>query len=360
MKPGYWGDGYWGSYWGPGYWRAATPVTSDAVAVYEAFGLLSRDSAVPLEAIGVAISSRGESFESVQPLLRDHQAAFESLLLRSVDSVFPVEALGGHTKDVGSPIESIGFVIGDRISAFESVQPVSSERLENIESLRSALVSAVQTYEALASLSKSQAAPIEAKGQLSVSGVAPYEGVGGLQGEMTLTLETARFLSKDLSAVLEATGAVRVDLLLRFSAVGSPAPLPAFGRVEMGPGNPGLQIQLTVDPEPYEPYRWPKRYSVILGLQGSVTIQDFGVVAVDRELTLRGEVLDDTLVSVIDGYYRMRWAKFLFKDWLGNEFTVRIKRFAHVPHGRLRISSYQMDLHVLSIQKLFGAVYTGG
>lgn len=137
--------------------------------------------------------------------------------------------------------------------------------------------------------------------------------------------------------------------------------LGTFGRAALGPT--GSQTTFNCDPEPYEPYQWPKRHSVHPGLQGAVTIQDFGVYAADRRLTLRGgfdQPMDDDVVKTMDGYYRSRGTKYRFTDWLGNDFTVFIASFTHTPHGRLAISSYQMELQVVSIQLLFGAAYTGG
>jgi len=139
-----------------------------------------------------------------------------------------------------------------------------------------------------------------------------------------------------------------------------PATIPAFGRLTIGPT--GGETTFTTDPEPYEPYQWPKRHSVHPGLQGAATIQDFGVFAADRRLTLEGsfdQPMDDTVVKILDGYYRTRGATFVLDDWLGNKFTVFIAAFTHRPHGRLAISAYRMELQVVSITNLFGSAYTG-
>lgn len=136
-----------------------------------------------------------------------------------------------------------------------------------------------------------------------------------------------------------------------------PPLIPAFARVALGPT--GAQTTFTTDPEPYEPYRWPKRVSVHRGLQGAITIQDFGVFAKDRQLQLSHDVMDDEVIKTLDGYFRTKGATFRFTDWLGNDFTVFILSFTHVPHGRLAISSYELALHVLGITQLFGSPYTG-
>lgn len=137
--------------------------------------------------------------------------------------------------------------------------------------------------------------------------------------------------------------------------------IPPFGRVFLGPT--GALVQFTTDPEPYSPYLWPKRFSVHPGIGGAVTIQDFGVFAKDRRVNLRGgdpnSWMDQEVVRAMDEFFRTKAGLFNFTDFLLNDFTVFIESFTHKPHPNLVISEYEMVLHVLTINLLFGATYTG-
>ena len=132
--------------------------------------------------------------------------------------------------------------------------------------------------------------------------------------------------------------------------------IPSFSRVFIGPN---YETQLTVDPEPYEPADWPKRFSIQKGLQGASVVQDFGTYAGDLTVTLRHETMDNGIIRALDGYYRTRGATFKLKDWLLNEFVVFIARFKWTPDVHLDKSGYEMTCNVVSITKLFGEVYTG-
>jgi hypothetical protein len=134
--------------------------------------------------------------------------------------------------------------------------------------------------------------------------------------------------------------------------------IPSFGRIYLGPD--GDEKQLTTDPEPYEPYKWAKRHSIHQILNGGTIIQDFGVWSGDRILTLKHESLDNELVKAIDGYYRTRGQVFHLTDWLGNDFDVFIQDFSHVPDLHLAKSQYQLEARVITINKAWGATYSGG
>ena len=121
--------------------------------------------------------------------------------------------------------------------------------------------------------------------------------------------------------------------------------------------------QLTTDPEVYEAYRWPKRASVLKGLEGSVTIQDFGVYAADLELHLSSganQYMEQEAVEAIDALYRVQGATYTLTDWLGNEFTVFILSFQPKPTFIGTLWTYEMTLQVTAITTLLGTSYSGG
>ena len=126
--------------------------------------------------------------------------------------------------------------------------------------------------------------------------------------------------------------------------------------------------QFTTDPQDYSPLNWTKRHSVLPGLQGSVTIQDFGTFKKDDVVRLRSGdgFLTKAKVSTFHAKFRTKGATFSFTDWLGNAFTVFIRSFTPVPtfipddpDGSGTLYRYDMELQVVSISTLFGAAYTG-
>lgn len=120
-------------------------------------------------------------------------------------------------------------------------------------------------------------------------------------------------------------------------------------------------IQFTTDPRTYEPV-WPKRQSIHGGLQGAVTVQDFGVFAKDQRLRLEsgGQWLTRTVVDALDARFQTRGAAYPFKDWVGTEATVFIVAFDPID-ARLGgdLYEYRMELRVLALTKVRGVAYVG-
>lgn len=132
--------------------------------------------------------------------------------------------------------------------------------------------------------------------------------------------------------------------------------VPALGVVTLG------GIQFTTDPQIYNPMAWPKRFRVHKGLEGSVTIQDFGTFQKDNMVRLGSGAtgyLEETVVESLHGFFRTRGATFTLTDWRDNEFTVFITRFEPVPTFIASLYTYDMELQVRVITKLFGTVFTG-
>lgn len=128
-------------------------------------------------------------------------------------------------------------------------------------------------------------------------------------------------------------------------------------------------VQFTTDPQDYSPLNWEKRHSVLPGLQGSVTIQDFGTFKKDDVVRLTSGAsgfLTQSVVASFHGKFRTKGAVFSFTDWLGNSFTVFVKSFVPVPtfypddpDGSGTLYTYNLELQVVNISTLFGAAYTG-
>jgi hypothetical protein len=137
-------------------------------------------------------------------------------------------------------------------------------------------------------------------------------------------------------------------------------PLTARGTVTLG------SVQFTTDPGIYEPFNWKKRMSKHPGLQGAMTIQDFGRFAKDLTIRLGSggqngsqQYLEQAAVVALDGYYAAKGVTYTLTDWLGNEFTVFIEEFRPVPTFLGSLFTYEMSLHVLGIAKLFNSTYGG-
>ncbi len=132
--------------------------------------------------------------------------------------------------------------------------------------------------------------------------------------------------------------------------------LAARGTVYLG----GLRF--TTDPQTYAPLTWRKRQSVHPGLDGAMTIQDFGVHAKDNTVRLASGsagYLERSLVVSLHALYRTKGATYTLTDWAGNEFTVFIRDFQADPTFIGTLWTYTMELHVLAIAKLFGVTYSG-
>ncbi len=132
--------------------------------------------------------------------------------------------------------------------------------------------------------------------------------------------------------------------------------VPAIGTVFLG------GIQFTTDPQIYNPLIWEKRHSVLQGIEGSVTIQDFGTFQKDDTLRLgsgSAGYLEESVVELLHGAFRTRGGSFTLIDWRDNEFTVFITSFEPVPTFLGSLYTYSMGLQVRTIVKLFGTVFTG-
>lgn len=121
-------------------------------------------------------------------------------------------------------------------------------------------------------------------------------------------------------------------------------------------------VQLTTDPETYEAFNWPKRWSKHPGIAGATVIQDFGRFARDLVLRLvsgRSQFLHEDVVKAIQTAHGTKGALYALTDWMGNEFDVYIADFTPVPSGLPELYTYTLELHVWTITKLFGTSYGG-
>jgi hypothetical protein len=143
-------------------------------------------------------------------------------------------------------------------------------------------------------------------------------------------------------------------------------PLETLGLITIG------GVQLTTDPSVYKPFVWPKRISVLPGIGGSVTIQDFGRFKGDLRLRLESgpsQFLTHDCVNALDALFATAGGIFTLTDWLENEFRIVMTDWqptpANIPDlgdddeivGMLYL--YTMDLQVDDIVKLRGATYGG-
>ena len=122
-------------------------------------------------------------------------------------------------------------------------------------------------------------------------------------------------------------------------------------------------VQLTSDPEKYEHYDWPKRWSKHPGIGGSVTIQDFGHVARDLVLRLESgahQYLTLEVVRALDTAHRSKGVVYAVTDWLANDMDVFIARFKPESTRLPGLFTYSMELHAWTIRTWLGATYTGG
>jgi len=119
-------------------------------------------------------------------------------------------------------------------------------------------------------------------------------------------------------------------------------------------------VQLTTDPQVYQPLRWPKRVSVHQGIGGSVTIQDFGTYPADGKITIgsgSGGFLEQGVVDDLVGMKNARGATYTLEDWLGNEFEVFILSFDPEPTFIGSLWRYTMELQIVEIITLLGTSY---
>jgi len=133
-----------------------------------------------------------------------------------------------------------------------------------------------------------------------------------------------------------------------------------FGRLAIGPT--GSPVYFTADPRSYRPWQWKKRASFHPGIQGSMTIQDFGVVSKDLVIEIESPedaFLEASVVKQLHEMYRTKGAVYRLTDWVGNDFTVWLEDFQPEANENLPGYRYSMRLKVQSITTLFGAPYTG-
>lgn len=120
-------------------------------------------------------------------------------------------------------------------------------------------------------------------------------------------------------------------------------------------------VQLSTDPEVYDPLDWPKRFSSFEGAGGSVTNQDFGLFAADLQATLasgKNGLLDTATVKLLQAKYRQKGVAVTVKDGVGNEFVALMRHFKPT-RAFADLWRYEMTLQVVSITTLLGDAYTG-
>ena len=137
----------------------------------------------------------------------------------------------------------------------------------------------------------------------------------------------------------------------------------ARGRVFLG-GN-----QFTADPSIER--QWTPRQSVLMGIGGTSTVQDFGRRAKDLYLTLSSASpagsanwMSAALKKAIDAMFFVRGAVFSYSDYTGLEASaVKIIDFTPKPtflkDEKFVLYEYTLRLKVVTITKLDGAVYGG-
>ncbi len=142
----------------------------------------------------------------------------------------------------------------------------------------------------------------------------------------------------------------------------------ARGKVFLGTkiGSPSAfsaAAQFTFDPKIERV--WPPRLSMLKGIGGTVTEQDFGLFAVDMVLTLtsEGNWITADFKNYVDGLRAVRGAQYSYKDYTGLEGKVKILDFSpeatFVRDGAFVLYEYSLRLQVKTLSKLNGATYTG-
>lgn len=121
--------------------------------------------------------------------------------------------------------------------------------------------------------------------------------------------------------------------------------------------------QFTTDPKIQR--NWSPRQSVLPGIGGTVTIQDFGRWAKDMVLTLTsgGNFMGAELKTQIDVLMMTRGATYTYTDYEGLEATVKILDFqpqaTFIRDRALVLYEYTLILQIVTLTKLAGATYTG-
>jgi hypothetical protein len=352
-----------------------------AVAIpYEAMRAgITEGGAVPYEARWVPVAQRITPIESRIALVETQGIPFVADLGLVAQDVPIFEALGGLHPASVAPYEAGKGLAKTAQEPWEGLRGLMKAVVVPYAGLTGLDAALDAAYEALVGLSLTVSVPYMAVGWLFPTGLVQWEGLKGIVQVKTLPWEILRGSVRQAVANLESRRRFRFRLVtpyesgqtsfsivaratVPYEALGldlSTFPtvlIPPFGRLLLGPA--GHLLTLTTDPEPYAPYAWPKRASFHQILGGGMTIQDFGVWAADRRITLRHDVLDLGLSVALDTWYQAKTILIL-RDWMGNEFLVKISNLTLVPHTRLRVAHYEIELAVSSITKAFGDTYGG-
>jgi hypothetical protein len=122
-------------------------------------------------------------------------------------------------------------------------------------------------------------------------------------------------------------------------------------------------FQFTTDPKIKR--SWPSRQTVLPGIEGSVTVQDFDRFKKDMRLTLtsNGNFMNQALKAAIDTMIATRGATYDYVDYTGIEGTVKILSFDPEPtfyrDGDFVLYEYTMELKIMTLSKLDGVSYGG-
>ena len=121
--------------------------------------------------------------------------------------------------------------------------------------------------------------------------------------------------------------------------------------------------QFTTDPRIQR--SWPSRQSVLMGIGGTSTVQDFGRFAVDMRLTLtsQGNYINQAFKAFIDDLAATRGGVYSYTDYQGVEATVKILSFDAQPtfirDGEGVLYEYNLELKIMTLTKMDFAAYTG-
>jgi len=141
-------------------------------------------------------------------------------------------------------------------------------------------------------------------------------------------------------------------------------PITTLGKITLtavtGGGN---DITFTTDPSTYTIF-WSKRRSSFPGLNGSVTVQDFGKFAADALIDIKSgsQWINKSVVTDMDENDAIKGATWRLQDYEGNDFTVSIDHWKpEMVAGMaiLGLYTYDLLLRVHAIAKLRGVTYTG-
>lgn len=146
-----------------------------------------------------------------------------------------------------------------------------------------------------------------------------------------------------------------MSLLLLFQPDAVPITPPGLGTVFLG------GVRLTVDPLVYE-RSWPRRASWLPGLDGAVTVQDFGRTCKDLVLRLEsggGQWLEQAAARQLDLMARAQGTAYRFTDWNGLQGTAVILAFDADPTFVATQHQYRMVIRLLALATLYGQPYTG-